>query len=200
MESRNDEPSSQQRNELLKQKLAEVYQERLRDIERMARSALRDGRRSEGNYEDIVQSALRTGIKHIESPDPDEKFIPDPDDIWPYLRKHVYRKMDKYRAQYRNMGNKVLREGDLTNDDQVEAFREQFIDRPVSPEEMDEFVETALSILDEYVDNGQLREIVRLKMLGFSQNEIAERIGKTRGTVRRALNDAAARLSQDYGE
>lgn len=155
----------------------------------LSRWVLRNVRRSIGDHEDAVNSAFRTYFRREREQGrmPEEQ---DPDDVWPALTYHLVRKMDKYRHQTRYKKNQGIRMGDLMTDEQVTAWKEAFVDKEVSLEEVEQFVNAALSILDEILTGAddELRTVAALKLQAYTNKEISNQMpGLSESAVGRKL-------------
>lgn len=152
-------------------------------------------RRGTGNHQDAVQSAFSTFFRRerLAGRLPEEE---DPDDIWPVLMFHLARKMDSYRHQQSYLKNRGIRLGDLVTEEQEAAWKESFVEYDLTLEDVEDYVNAALGIMDDLIEDEELRQIAALKLQAYEHKEIAAQIPNlsvdsvTRrlATIRRKMN------------
>jgi RNA polymerase sigma factor (sigma-70 family) len=159
----------------------------------LARKLLRGAPQRVEDEEDVVLGALNSFFRGAEGgrfPD-----LRDRTDLWPLLVKITAHKainqLERHQAQKRG-GGKVRGESVFLNGgaDSDIAGIEQIVGTEPTPEfaaAMAEHCQTLLAKLDERATPG-LREIARLKLEGYTNEEIAERLGIVERTVERRLN------------
>ena len=163
----------------------------------MARWALGNLRRGTGDADGAVASAARALLSNCKRED---FSVPeDPDDLWKVLQSQLFRKIDSYRHQPRYKKNQGTRLGDLTSDEARFAWKEGFVAENISPEDVEEYIEAAMRLVDERIKDDKHRRLARLKIEGYSNKEIAERMDATESWVSRHLDDVRAQL-QDLRE
>jgi len=156
----------------------------------LARKLLRGAPQRVEDEEDVVLGALNSFFRGAEGgrfPD-----LRDRTDLWPLLVKITAHKainqLERHQAQKRG-GGKVRGESVFLNGgaDSDIAGIEQIVGAEPTPEfaaAMAEHCQKLLAVLDD----DSLREIARLKLEGYTNEEIAERLGIVERTVERRLN------------
>jgi DNA-directed RNA polymerase specialized sigma24 family protein len=168
------------------QQLWQVYFLRLVNL---ARRKLEGARRREADEEDVALSAFHSfcqGAQNGRFP-----LLTDRDSLWRLLVVITARKaLDQYDREQRlkRGGGQVRGESVLLSPDTPEGQRalEQVVGREPTPEFAAEVAEECRRLLDRLSDE-QLRSIAVWKMEGFSNEEIAGRLGCAAPTVERRL-------------
>lgn len=132
--------------------------------------------------EDVAISAVKSfcaGLKNKKIE------VTSEDDLWGCLFRITTRKAcaERRRAFSAKRGrNATLRQSDMTDEDQNDLFQ-AVAGREPSPELAMEMAETADELLAVFDDQPTQRQIIELKLGGFSNQEIAERTGLVLRTV-----------------
>jgi DNA-directed RNA polymerase specialized sigma24 family protein len=164
------------------QKLWERYFERL---VRLARANLPAGRRKRGDYEaDAAVSAMDSFLRAAQH----GRFpkLHSRDNLWALLATITMRKAWKVsRRERRNLevGESAL--GAKDDGSQGQPVWEQVLGREPTPEFAVEMAERCRSLLDQL--SPELQSVALWKLEGFTNAEIAERLGCVVGTVERKL-------------
>jgi DNA-directed RNA polymerase specialized sigma24 family protein len=169
------------------QQLWERYFDRL---VRLAQSKLRAGRRP-GDAEDEEDAALSAfdsfcrGASRGRFP-----ILTDRDDLWRLLVVLTVRKaidqLHRLNAAKRG-GGKVVGEANLPCSDAGDGPLGRLVGSEPTPELAAEVVEQYLRLRDT-LDGDTARQILDLRLEGYSREEIAERLGCAERTVTRKLN------------
>jgi DNA-directed RNA polymerase specialized sigma24 family protein len=169
------------------QKLWQRYSLRL---VRLARARLRDAPRRAADEEDVVLSAfdsLCRGAREGRFP-----LLSDRDDLWRLLVVLTARKginLVQHERRQKRGGGQVVAEADLAApSDGCEDLvgLEAILAREPTPEFAAQLAEEYRRLLNVLGDQ-QLRDIATLKMQGYTDEEVAARLGCTDRTVRRRL-------------
>jgi DNA-directed RNA polymerase specialized sigma24 family protein len=169
------------------QKLWERYFERL---VRLARANLPVGRRKRGDYEaDVAVSAMDSFLRAAQH----GRFpkLHSRDNLWALLATITVRKAWKIaRRERRNLevGESAL--GAKDNGSQGQAVWEQVLGREPTPEfaaEMADQCRKLLGLLAKKEDQ-KLKSVAVWKMEGYTNAEIAAKLGRAVGTVERKLH------------
>lgn len=167
----------------------ELWNRYFRRLAGLARKLLRGAPQRADDEEDVVINAMDSFFRGAEAgrfPD-----LCDRTDLWPLLVKitahKAYNQLEKQRAQKRGgghvRGESVFLDGGA---DSNTAGLEQIVGDGPTPEfaaQVTEQCERLLERLDE-----SLRPIAAMKLEGFSNGEIAARLGVVERTVERRLN------------
>jgi RNA polymerase sigma factor (sigma-70 family) len=167
----------------------------------LARKLLRGAPQRVEDEEDVVLGALNSFFRGAEGgrfPD-----LRDRTDLWPLLVKITAHKainqLERHQAQKRG-GGRVRGESVFLNGgaDSDIAGIEQIVGAEPTPEfavAMAEHCQKLLAVLDD----DSLREIARLKLEGYTNEEIAERLGIVERTVERRLNRIRRQWTEQNG-
>lgn len=174
-------------DEVAAQKLWERYFEQLI---RLARRKLLTHRRRVADEEDAVAAAFNSVYQGIEQ----GKFprLNDRNDLWQLLIVVAERKLIDvvYRPEARQKrgGGKVRGDSIFhANDAEKQQGFEQFEGREPAPELVVQMLETQERLLN-CLEDEEMRRVAIDKLEGFSNDEIAQRLGKTTRTIERKLN------------
>jgi RNA polymerase sigma factor (sigma-70 family) len=168
---------------------AKLWQRYYRRLVALAWKKLRDAPRRVADEEDVVLSAFRTFCQRAR-----EKQFPnlrDRNDLWQLIVRITERKAyDQLRAQNRKKrgGGRVAGESVLAGCQASESGAG--IHGVAGPEPTPEFAAEAAEAMEGLLarlDDEELREIALLKLQGFTNEEIAARIGRALPTVERRL-------------
>jgi DNA-directed RNA polymerase specialized sigma24 family protein len=168
------------------QKLWERYFERL---VRLARANLPAGRRKRGDYEaDVAVSALDSFLRAAQH----GRFpkLHSRDNLWALLATITMRKAWKVaRRERRNLevGESAL--GAKPDDSQGQQVWEQVLSREPTPEFAAEMAEQCRKLLDLLAEKEEqnLKSVALWKMEGYTNAEIAAKLGRVEGTIERKL-------------
>jgi len=157
--------------------LFQLYEDRLLGLARQ-RISQRFGRRLDP--EDVVQSVFRTFFTKAKG----GKFQVDkPEDIWRLLARitvhKTFRQIAFHRAAKRNV-NKEKSQGDDSQDHVL-----NLLDRGPTPEMANQFVDQVEHFLKAL--HPEHREILELRMQGYKDVEIAEKLNISDRTIRRVM-------------
>jgi len=146
-----------------------------------------DGRAQLGaDEEDVALSALKSFCRGIEAGRYPQ--IEDPGNLWKLLMKITLHKafhlLRDQNCQKRGGDWKRL---DSTGEDDSESVLGQIAGHEPSPELAAQFAEEYERLMHK-LPNATLTEVAVLRMEGYSNAEIAARLGKTERTVERKLN------------
>lgn len=156
-------------------------------VVRLARQRLGSCPRRAADEEDVALSAFNSFCKGVE-----EGRLPkltDRDSLWAHLFLLVIRKahyLTKKELSKKRGGGKVLDEADLHGQD-GEPGLEQFLGREPSPELAAEVAEECGRLLSCLKDD-ELRSVAQWKLEGYTNDEIATKLGCVRRTVERMLS------------
>lgn len=174
-----------------------------REMTGLSRWVLGHIRRGTGNHQDAVQSAFRTFFRRerLAGRLPEEE---DPDDIWPVVKMHLVRKMDSYRHQQGYLKNQGIRLGDLVTEEQAATWKDSFVAHELTLEDVEDYINAALGIMDDIIEDDELRQIAALKLQAYTHEEIAEKlpdlsidsVGRRLATVRRKMNAAVEEVAE----
>jgi DNA-directed RNA polymerase specialized sigma24 family protein len=160
------------------QRLWERYSARL---VRLARARLPAARRRAADEEDVALSAMDSFLRAAE-----RGRFPDlhgRDSLWALLVTITVRKAWKLARRTRELGESAL---GLGGDESQEARGwEQVLGREPTPEIACQMAERCRTLLEQL--NPELQSIALWKLEGFTNAEIAERLGRVVGTVERKL-------------
>lgn len=151
----------------------------------LARARLRPDTRQGADEEDVVISAFDSFFRAAEQgrfPD-----LRDRDGLWQLLVTITVRKVSDeilYQNRKKRGSGGVLREADLPGH---EVNLAEIMSSEPSPELAGEMTEQCQRLLTLLGDE-DLRTLALLKMEGFTNHEIADRLGCARSTVQRRLN------------
>lgn len=169
------------------ERLWERYFERLA---RLARTQLRGAPRRAADEEDVALSAFDSFCRCIEHGQFGE--LVNRDSLWPLLVTITLRKaqdLRRYERQQKRGGGKVLGESELldTADSRVtQAGLEQVVGREPSPDLVAELAEECRRLMDRLGD-ATLQSLALLKMEGYTNSELAARLGCGLRTIERKL-------------
>lgn len=164
-----------------------IWNEYFEKIQRYAKRRLKETPRRTTDEQDIALSAFNSFFEGVKA----DKFprLDDRDDLWKVLITITARKVTaqkrKHFAAKRGAG-KVSGESVFLRVDDAQAGLHQFLGNEPTPAfvaEMEEQCEVLLSQLDDVT----LREIAEAKFEGYSNDEIADRLGKNVRTIERKL-------------
>ena len=162
---------------------SKLHQKFVGRLVRLASSRINARFRAKIEPEEIVQSVFVSFFRRHAN---GEFHFDDWNDLWALLVKITVRKcankVDGFMSAKRNVNREV--EGKVSNsrDSSINA-----IDSEPSPEEISIFNELLDQLLDNLTDLQQ--SVVVLRLQGFSNLEISEKIGRSERTVYRTLND-----------
>lgn len=146
--------------------------------------------------DDTVMSTLRTYLRQTkegELPTPT-----DPDSLWPELERQLTRKIDKASATQRYLKNKrAVRYSEMAPRLDGRPAESAFTDGGASPEDVEAYVEQALGLLAESIDDETLLRIARLKLECHTTAEIADQTGLSEHQVRRRLSQIRALIADE---
>jgi RNA polymerase sigma factor (sigma-70 family) len=167
-----------------------LWQRYVEQLARVARNKLQGLPRRAADEHDVVQSAFLSFFKNVER----GRFprLADRDDLWPLLVVLTTRKaLDLFnRERRRKRGDGAVRGESVWLDPAAEPGAEAGIDQVPGPEPTPEFAllmaDECARLLDLLVTS-ELRAVAVWKMEGYSNDEIAAKLGRSRGTVERKL-------------
>lgn len=163
-------------------------------LARQAERSLWWMRKGTVSADDTVMSTLRTYLRQADTgelPPPS-----DPDSLWPVLEKQLSRKIDKAAATQRYLKNKrAVRYSEMAPQLDGRPAETGFSHPGTSPEDVEAYVEQALSLLSEEIADEQLLRIARLKLECHTTAEIAEIIELSEHQVRRRLSQIRGLLA-----
>ena len=162
-----------------------IWERYVHQLIRLANAKLKNSPRKVFNEEDVVQNSFENFFRQVQ----EGRFrqLDDRNDLWQVLAMLVDRKA-KDQIKHLNTqkaGNRQVR-GDSINDpaNGGSPMIEQAPDFMPSPETAVEFVEHLQHKLDE-LPNNDYRQIVLLKLEGYQDKEIAEKLDMPLRTVER---------------
>jgi RNA polymerase sigma-70 factor (ECF subfamily) len=167
--------------------LFQIYEERLLGLARQ-RISQRFGSRLDP--EDVVQSVFRTFFTRSK----EGKFqVEKADDVWKLLARitvhKTFRQIAFHRAAKRNV-NMEKTQGDDPHD-----YVLSLLDRGPTPEMANQFLDQVEHLVNRLSPNH--REILELRMQGYKDVEIAEKLNVSDRTIRRAMEQV--RLCAEQG-
>lgn len=146
--------------------------------------------------DDTVMSTLRTYLRQTkegELPPPT-----DPDSLWPELERQLTRKIDKASATQRYLKNKrAVRYSEMAPRLDGRPAESAFTGHSASPEDVEAYVEQAIGLLAESIDDETLLRIARLKLECHTTTEIADQTGLSEHQVRRRLSQIRALIADE---
>jgi RNA polymerase sigma-70 factor (ECF subfamily) len=170
---------------------AEVHRRFVRRLLSLARGQFEPWVRARADHEDVVQSAFKSVFARLER---GEFTLDDWDDLWSLLTVITVRKCHRRGAALRARRRDAAREVTAPpggNDTGSEGAWE-IPDRAPTPAEAAILAETLEGWLQGL--SSRERTIVQLGLEGYTTQAIAERLGRTERTVRRAYHYAQERL------
>ena len=151
----------------------------------LARLRLGQTARRGSDEEDIVLSAFDSFCRGAEA----GRFpqLEDRDGLWQLLVTITLRKVHdqvQHERRQKRGGGRVLREADLAG---AQPTLEEIMSLEPSPQLAAEMTEQCQYLLG-LLDDDDLRAMALLKMEGYTNQEIAHRLGCARSTIQRRLN------------
>ena len=179
-----------------------VWERYHRQLVALARQKLQSARRREADEEDVVQNAFHSffrGVAHGRFPRLDDR-----DNLWRLLVVITARKaLDQVAHQHtqRQGGGTVQGESWIAPGEAVwdEAAIERVVGDEPTPEFAAQVAEQYQRLLDLLGDES-LRQVAALKMEGFTNDEVAERLACSRRTVARKLETIRLIWGEARGE
>jgi RNA polymerase sigma-70 factor (ECF subfamily) len=167
--------------------LFRLYEERLLSLARQRISQRFGGRL---DPEDVVQSVFRTFFTRTK----DGKFqVENPDDVWKLLARitvnKTFRQIAFHRAAKRNV-NLEKAQGDDTQD-----YLVTLLDRGPTPEMANQFLDQVEHFLNRL--RPEDRQILELRMQGYKDVEIAEKLNISDRTIRRLMERVRTSAEQE---
>lgn len=164
------------------QKLWEAYFQRLVGL---ARKKLQGARRREADEEDVALSAFDSFFRGVEN----DRFprLQDRNDLWRMLVVITARKaldLVQHERRQKRGGGRVM--GESAFKDWAEPGIDQVIGQVPTPQFAAQLAEECQRLLDR-LEDPELREVALWKMEGYTNEEIAERLGCVARTVERKL-------------
>lgn len=160
-----------------------VWEQTFQKLVALARSRLRVASRAAADEEDVALSAFNSffnGVKQGRFP-----RLEDRSDLWQVLLMLVQRKAvsaNRHGARAKRGGGKVVNVSGAEGPDPLASIRAG----DPTPEAAACVAEECARLL-ELLDDPKLREIALWKMEGYTNKEIAQKIGRVEGTVERKL-------------
>lgn len=156
---------------------AELFQRYSNRLMAFARSRLPGDLSSRVNEEDVVQSVFRSFFRRNGDGQYDFK---ESCDVWQLLAAITYNKViNTVRHHRRQCRNSQLDEGIQT------GLSAQLADRSPTPDELNVMYDYLHWIMDQLPD--VQKEMLRLRLEGYSNLEISQRVSLSQRTVKRAL-------------
>jgi DNA-directed RNA polymerase specialized sigma24 family protein len=162
----------------------------------LARARLRAAPRRAADEEDAVLSAFDSFCRGAEEGNFPE--VQDRGDLWNLLVAITIRKVSdqvQHERRQKRGGGAVLGEADLARESDNQAFEDVISSEP-TPQLAAEMAEQCHRLL-ELLQDEELRSIALLKMEGYTNDEIADRLDCVRSTVQRKLNLIRSRWEQE---
>lgn len=192
-------PALKEGDEEAAQRVWEQYYDRLI---RLAANNLRALKRRESDEDDIVLSAMNSffqGARQGRFP-----RLEDRENLWSLLVVFTIRKVSKERKRQeaaKRAEGKVRGESVFAHAEEEGGggLNEAVVDREPSPEVAAEIAETLELMLRE-LRTDELRRIALLKLEGWTNREIAEKLGVVVETVRRKLKLIQARCRRRFDQ
>ncbi len=158
---------------------AELFQRYAQRLIAFARTRLPSDVSSRVDEEDIVQSVFRSFFRRNQG---NEFFYFDDSlDVWSLLAAMTYRKVINTIKHHHRDRRRTTREQSSSTSD----GSSQLADRNPTPEELNILVDYLAWILNHL--NPAQREIIQLRLEGYTVAEIADRVQLSQRTVKRAL-------------
>jgi DNA-directed RNA polymerase specialized sigma24 family protein len=163
----------------------------------LARARLRAEPRRAADEEDAVLSAFDSFCRGAEQ----GRFpkVQDRGDLWNLLVAITIRKVSdqvQHESRQKRGGGAVLGEADLAQGSDAGRALENIISSEPTPQLAAELAEQCHRLL-ELLQDDDLRSIALLKMEGYTNDEIADRLDCVRSTVQRKLNLIRSRWEQE---
>ncbi len=157
---------------------AELFQRYAQRLIAFARTRLPSDVSSRVDEEDIVQSVFRSFFRRNQG---NEFFYFDDSlDVWSLLAAMTYRKVINTIEHHRDHRCTTREQSSSTSDGSS-----QLADRNPTPEELNILVDYLAWILNQL--NSAQREMIQLRLEGYTVAEIADRVQLSQRTVKRAL-------------
>jgi RNA polymerase sigma factor (sigma-70 family) len=180
---------------------AKLWQRYFRRLIGLARKRLGDSPRRAADEEDVAISAFQSfcqGAKEDRFPD-----LRDRDDLWHLIVCITERKAcSQMRDQNRGKRGSGLVAGESALMDLQASSPGAGIDEVAGPEPTPEFAAEMAEAVDRLFDqlaDDQLRQIALLKLEGYTNEEIARKIGRALPTVERRLRLIREKWRQEVG-
>jgi DNA-directed RNA polymerase specialized sigma24 family protein len=163
----------------------------------LARARLRAAPRRAADEEDAVLSAFDSFCRGAEQ----GRFpqVHDRGDLWNLLVAITVRKVSdqvQHERRQKRGGGVVRAEADLAGGSDADQVFEDIISSEPTPQLAAEMAEQCHRLL-ELLQDEDLRSIALLKMEGYTNDEIADRLNCVRSTVQRKLNLIRSRWEQE---
>jgi RNA polymerase sigma factor (sigma-70 family) len=176
-----------------------LWERYYRQLVALARQKLQSARRREADEEDVVQNAFHSffrGLARGRFPQ-----LHDRDNLWKLLVVITARKaLDQlaYERRKRRGGGTAAAETRISSGatESDEAVLEQVVGEEPTPEFAAQVAEQYQRLLDLLGDD-TLRRVAVAKMEGFTNDEIAERLGCSRSSVARKLETISVIWSKE---
>ncbi|MBN67881.1 MAG: hypothetical protein CME32_01195 [Gimesia sp.] len=156
-----------------------------------ARKRLGSVAKSKLDPEDVVQSVYRSFFNRVNQGQFD---LENWESLWSLLvtmtHRKCGRKVEYFFAEKRDVRKEIVPEVQLDNSDSVQQF--EAIARDPSSEEATILMETLQQLLAGF--KPVEREILSLKLQGYSQIEISNQVGRSERTIHRVLEKARTKL------
>jgi DNA-directed RNA polymerase specialized sigma24 family protein len=164
----------------------------------LARARLRAAPRRAADEEDAVLSAFDSFCRGAEQ----GRFpkVQNRGDLWNLLAAITVRKVShqlQHESRQKRGGGAVLGEADLAQRGDADRAFEKIIGSEPTPQLAAEMAEQCHRLL-ELLQAEDLRSIALLKMEGYTNDEIADRLDCVRSTVQRKLNLIRSRWEQEF--
>lgn len=167
------------------------------NLVRLAHARLSKAGRGLADGEDVALSTLESVCRGVS----DGRFpqLDDREDLWRILVHVTGRKASNVRrdeARQKRGGGRTVGEGDFGGADTGRSPLDEFPDSEPTPEDAAMFVEECNRLLGLLPDD-VLRQVARLKMEGYLNDEIRQRLGLSLKTVERKLALIRKRWEQE---
>ncbi len=180
---------------------ARLWQRYYRRLVGLARKKLGDSSRRVADEDDVVVSAFRSFCQRAQ----EDRFpdLRDRDDLWHLIVHITERKAyDQLRDQTRKKRGSGRVAGESTFLDLQASSGGAGINEVAGPEPTAEFtaemVEAVDRLFDQLADDG-LRQIALHKLEGYTNDEIAKKIGRSPPTVKRRLRLIREKWQREIG-
>lgn len=144
--------------------------------------------------EDVVNSVVRSLWNGVQK---NKIEITTEDNLWGCLYQITTRKVcaERRRAFSQKRGeNRMVISGDQVNEETEESFFSSIVGKEPSPEMAVEMAEGADELLSLFDNLPTHKELIILKLQGYSNHEIANKLGICDNSVRRYTKDIQAKM------
>jgi RNA polymerase sigma factor (sigma-70 family) len=154
---------------------------------RLAGRRLKRGSKAVVDEEDIALGAFHSFLRRCR--EGDYPHIRHRDDLWRLLVAITIHKANNQVRDQRRLRRDVRRQGtgDADGDIESDQYRLEHLTSPDPPASLLATLSDSLNQLFSRLPDGELRSMVLYKLEGYTNREIAEKLGRSRPTIERRL-------------